>query len=214
LRTFTNAFESYLIKKISTKNVSQFIQKNLDKNNLKVISFNYTDTFSRVYNNNSNIVPEDTSIYVHGKIDGICNDCKLVLGTKSFDRYRINNGIETKGTDSDLPVDLNIFQKHNQRHKYGTIEKYQKFLREIKDSQEPMTFHVIGHSLDEADHNILKHIFMANKNAEIKIYYHNVQAHDKLIRNITNIIGEEEVMARVRFIGQDDTQNGLLIGKS
>jgi hypothetical protein len=72
------------------------------------------------------------------------------------------------------------------------------------------TFHVIGHSLNKTDRNILKHIFTANKNSVIKIYYHNEEAHEKLIHNITEIIGEAEVMAKVRFIHQRDEKRGLL----
>ena len=78
---------------------------------------------------------------------------------------------------------------------------------------ETLTFHVVGHSLAESDHNILKHIFKVRKNYKINIYYHNQEALERLINNITDIIGEEEVMAKVRFIHQEDPVRGILIPK-
>lgn len=72
-------------------------------------------------------------------------------------------------------------------------------------------FHVIGHSLDKSDAVILKHIFLAHQDSIINIYYHNEATQEKLINNITEIIGEEEVMEKVRFIYQHDLERGILI---
>ena len=60
---------------------------------------------------------------------------------------------------------------------------------------------------------MLKHVFLANKNAKIKIYYHNEEAQERLINNITEILGEEDVMTRVQFIYQYDSDRGLLLPK-
>lgn len=69
---------------------------------------------------------------------------------------------------------------------------------------------MIGHSLDETDKNILEHLFLINQNAIINIYYHNKEAQENYINNITNIIGEKEVMTRVRLIYQHDKTRGIL----
>ena len=167
-----------------------------------MLSFNYTDICERFYGQNlgyhqATIKP----IYVHGKIND-SKECNLVLGTRSFNRDK---------EDKYLPIDLNIFQKHNQRHRYGTIEAYQDLLNNLKlPSETRPVFYVIGHSLDKTDHNILKHVFLANKNAVINIYYHDEEAQERLINNITDIIGEEEVMSKVRLIYQHDEKRGLL----
>ena len=79
-----------------------------------------------------------------------------------------------------IPVDFNIFKKHNQRHKYGTIEAYQELHRKIKKSRSVPVFHIIGHSLDNTDENILKHILLANSDSVINIYYHNEEARRNL----------------------------------
>lgn len=65
--------------------------------------------------------------------------------------------------------------------------------------------------MDNADHNILRHIFRAKEDTTIKIYYHNEDALKRMQDNIDLIIGEEEVMSKVRFIRQDDPKRGILI---
>lgn len=212
LRKFTKAFENYLINEVLLKmdEKSKFQlslqsagvqQHNQD---VRVLSFNYTDTCERLYEQKFNTYCQlkIKPIYVHGKAKNNVN-CDLVLGTHSFDR---------DNKDKNLLVDLNVFQKHNQRHRYGTIEAYQDFLQELTDTKRisKPVFHIIGHSLDKTDHKILKHVLQARKNVVIKIYYHNEEAQEKLINNITEIIGEEEVMAKVRLIPQHDETRGLL----
>ena len=104
-----------------------------------------------------------------------------------------------------------MFKKHNQRHRYGTIEPYQELLKELNDRRKIIvpSFHIIGHSLDKSDHNILRHIFKAREKCNIYIYYHNQEALNRLINNITEIIGEEEVMTKVKFIDQEDKNRGV-----
>ncbi|GBR75912.1 hypothetical protein NO2_0540 [Candidatus Termititenax persephonae] len=200
LREFTKTFEVYLTKELglaeNIDDLGQRLRYRLPKDTKwDVISFNYTSTFSQLYPHAVN----NPIVYVHGQATNN-KGCALVLGTKSFDR---------NSTDKNLPFDFNVFQKHNQRHKYGTIEAYQDLLKRIKNSED-ITLGVIGHSLDETDHNILKHIFTANENTQINIYYHDNKAQEKLIKNITEIIGEAEVMAKVRLIDQHEEKRGLL----
>ncbi len=104
------------------------------------------------------------SIYVHGQV---CNsdNCNLILGTHSFDNKR------TSSNTNPIPVDFNVLKKHNQRHRYGTIEAYQKLLNKLNNPKRIIkpVFQVVGHPLDKTDHNILKNVFLANKNAVINI---------------------------------------------
>lgn len=201
LREFTKGFENYLNENIcSPKAIGSKFVLSSRYNSIDVLSFNYTDICETFYKYNCNTSCQNLKInpiYVHGKADKSDN-CNLVLGTHSFD-------------NKSIPVDFNIFKKHNQRHKYGTIEAYQELLKTLNeyDNIKPV-FHVIGHSLDKTDHNILKHVFLANKNAEINIYYHNEEAQERLINNITKIISEEEVMTKVRMIYQHDEERGIL----
>ena len=81
----------------------------------------------------------------------------------------------------------------------------------VKEQNRQINFHIIGHSLDSTDQRILKHILLANQHARINIYYHNEEAQERLMNRINEIIGEEEVMEKVRFIYQHDPDRGILI---
>lgn len=201
LRDFTKQFNKYLSSKILPNIGIKEYEFNLSKDKIiRVLNFNYTNTYEELYATHSIYAETNPNyVYVHGKVCD-SSDCDLVLGTQSF-------------SNEEIDVEFNVFKKHNQRHRYGTIEEYQDLLKELKDKRriiEP-TFHVIGHSLDDADHNILRHIFKVRENSTINIYYHNQEALERLINNITEIIGEEEVMAKVRFIDQEDPKRGILI---
>lgn len=202
LREFTKEFEKYLIENVNAclqSQVASGYKLTLKTSRLYVLSFNYTNTCESLYQYNCNTLAKDLRIdttYVHGKANS-SGDSNLVLGTKSF-------------SNKDIPPCFNIFQKHNQRHKYNTIEPYQELLRLIKLPNTNPVFHIIGHSLDESDRKILKHILDADKNATIKVYYHDEESQERLINNITDIIGEEEVMAKVQFIDQHDEKRGIL----
>ncbi|MCM1338890.1 MAG: bacteriophage abortive infection AbiH family protein, partial [Muribaculaceae bacterium] len=215
LREFTKCFEDYLRENIHLDISSQARYKLVFDTTkaepqgeiLNVLSFNYTDTCSKLYERKQGYRYgyQVKMVYVHGQV---CNskECNLVLGTHSFTNQRTSNNLNP------IPVDFNVFKKHNQRHRYGTIEAYQDFLKILTDPKRIIkpVFHVVGHSLDKTDHNILKHAFLANKNAVINIYYHNEEVQERLINNITDIIGEEEVMAKVRMIYQHDEKRGIL----
>lgn len=214
LREFAQNFERYLLEvvlsSINEKGIKYQFSLQAPNKAVHVLSFNYTDTYERLYKLKSTYAnPKSYYVYVHGKARNSQN-CNLVLGTHSFYNYLPNSLSE------EIPVEFNVFKKHNQRHKYGTIEAYQDFLKILTDKRRVIkpVFHVIGHSLDKTDHNILKHVFLANKNAVINIYFHNEEAQERLINNITDIIGEDEVMTKVRLIYQHDKERGILIPKN
>lgn len=202
LREFTKEFEKYLIENVNAclqSQVASGYKLTLKTSRLYVLSFNYTNTCESLYQYECNNLVRDLKIettYVHGKVSS-SDDSNLVLGTKSF-------------SNKNIPLCFNVFKKHNQRHKYNTIEPYQELLKQIKSPGANPVFHIIGHSLDESDHKILKHILDADKNAIIKVYYHDKESQERLINNITDIIGEEEVMTRVQLIDQHDTKRGIL----
>ena len=208
LRDFVGLFEEYLdetvMSEIDSKPKYQLSLLQESKPNIMsflfILNFNYTDTLTRLYQQTTDSRQKKSirNFYVHGKI----NANNIVLGTQFFDNKNNN-----------IPSEFNVFRKHNQRHRYNTIEDYQSLLQIIKSSNDntKRIFHVIGHSLDKSDYAILKHIFLADKDAIINIYYHDEESQERLINNITEIIGEEEVMAKVRFIYQHDPIRGILI---
>ncbi len=214
LRSFVDAFAVYLSQTVSDpiENLTQkpkfhFCLKELEEGNtnfqkhtLWVLNFNYTPTFQKLYE--PPLTKRDINVH-HCHIHGALGEGNLVLGCQSFDP-----------ADKINPA-WNVFTKHHQRHRYGTIEKYQELIRELSHFKGEVAFHIIGHSLDEADHAILKHALCSSHNTAVQdsfisVYYHDEEAHLRLINNITTILGEEDVMARVRFIAQHDPKRGIL----
>lgn len=203
---FTQLFEKYILEEVFANQEQikkyNFLFQSKDRA-VHVLSFNYTDTYERLYKEKSLYAdPKSLYVYIHGK----AGQKNLIFGTKSFYNYLPNSNNEK------IPVAFNIFKKHNMRHKYNTIEAYQNLLKTITDPRRTIkpVFHIIGHSLDITDRVILEHILLANKNAVIKIYYHDEESQEKLLNNITDIIGEKEVMTRVQLIDQHDEKRGIL----
>lgn len=208
LRVVVEYFDKYLTDEILPNIANKKFNFSLtNQNPITVLNFNYTNTYEKLYGIHSIYAHQNPKyVYIHGRV-GNSNDCNLILGTHSF----LNN--LPNDLNESINVEFNVFKKHNQRHRYGTIEAYQDLLKELNDKRKVITptFHIIGHSLDRADHNILRHIFRARENSTIKIYYHNQDALNRLINNITEIIGEDEVMAKVRFINQHDPKHGIIL---
>jgi hypothetical protein len=220
LRNFTRILELYIFFIVDQNNNLDKYKYNFSKFKCKpvseikpviyIINFNYTH-FLEQFIHNYPIYP--IFIYPHGKINNQdlfkpnkSNSTNLILGTKSFISRDRNNKI---------PLYLKIFQKHNQRHMYDTIDKYQELLkksRNVKD--EEIVIYVIGHSLNFSDHTILRNIFTINSNTYITIFYHNDESYKKYINNITQILGEDIVSSRVNFKHQHDIIDGFLLKKT
>ena len=173
---------------------------NFQKHTLWVLNFNYTPTFQKLYE--PTLTKSGIQVH-HCHIHGALGEGNLVLGCQSFT------------PDDKIDPAWNVFTKHHQRHRYGTIEKYQELLKELRHFKGEVAFHIIGHSLARADHAILKHALCSSRNTAVQdsfisVYYHDEEAHLRLINNITDMIGEEAVMARVRFIDQHDPERSIL----
>lgn len=214
LRSFVNDFDEYLSDEVSkeietlTQNPKFYFRlKELEEENthpqkhtLWVLNFNYTPTFQKLYE--KTLTERGIQVH-HYHIHGALGEGNLVLGCQFFDP-----------ADKINPA-WNVFTKHHQRHHYGTIEKYKELLKELSRFKGEVAFHIIGHSLEQADHTILKHALCSSHNTAVQdsfisVYYHDEDAHFRLINNITSILGEEAVMARVRFIDQHDPERGIL----
>ena len=218
LREFTKMFEQYLQKEVidgidKSKKYRLVLDSRRINDGLKdwVVSFNYTNTIEILYNGEKLRHPP---VYIHGAINKE-RSCNLVLGTKSFENL-------TSDGKLDIPYEFNIFKKYTQRHQYRTVIEFQNLLRELdkqksatekagNDLSDFLAYHIIGHSLNETDHDILRHLLNAVEKAPIYIYYYdNEEAHKKLIDNITHILDESSATRRVLFIKQHDEKNGIL----
>ena len=187
----------------------------------KVINFNYTDTFQRLYDNDKKFECE----YVHGKAD-IKNNYdtnNMVLG---IDEY-------LKGKKKDKKIEFIAFKKYYQRIYKGTGCKYKdwideireeeiRYKNEIKEKQKMLCYkslshiksleiqgelkklkqkppkhnlYIFGHSLDVSDKDILRGLIL-NDTVKTTIYYFSKDDLGKKITNLVKVIGQDELIRR------------------
>ena len=206
---------SYFINKIEVSRLSSDIEA-LEPD--CVLSFNYSNTYERIYGVEKNI----QYAYIHGKaeISKNATSCNIVLG---IDEYLTG---ESKNTE----LEFLTFKKYYQRIYKSTDNLYLDWVDEIKDGytdyrreieaayarnniperQRPRTIsignriytegppmrcpqhtlYIFGHSLDVTDQDVLK-MFICNNNVQTKIFYYRENADDKksLGKIIKNLIG-------------------------
>lgn len=186
LNRLIRCLEIYLSDYIETDSCQTLdIIKNLQIDG--VISFNYTNTFERVY---GKIFPDIKYDYIHGKakLDGNVDNCNLVLG---IDEY-------LQGERRDKDNEFIQFKKFFQRIYKGTGSRYIDWLDDLNllndiDNRPDLNIYVYGHSLDVTDADIFRRLILVN-HAKTHIFYHNQDALGSQIANLVKIIGEEKLI--------------------
>lgn len=203
LGRLVRALEIYIVEFVGRIPV---IEKNVDIEKLNldhVLSFNYSDTYERIYSKGKEIECD----YIHGKADisKNVNTSNLVLG---IDEY-LDDDKKNK------ELGLLSFKKFYQRIYKSTGNRYLEWVDEIKDGYanylKPHSIsgeveypghnlYIFGHSLDITDREVLK-MFICNENVQTKIFYYRKNQEDKtelgkLIRNLILIMGQEELIRR------------------
>lgn len=224
LDRLTRALEIYLagfVQKIEIDGKSPDIE-NLQPDH--VLSFNYSNTYERVYGQGRKIVYN----YIHGKakLAGGVDTCDLVLGIDEYlDDDRKN-----------MDLEFLTFKKYYQRIYKSTGNAYLDWVDQIKrdeaeyqrkvdlayrgeadplgsfpwaerryldpaDIEHPEhTLYIFGHSLDVTDRDVLR-LLICNDNVQTKIFYYRKSENDKsvlgkLIKNLVKIIGQDELVRR------------------
>lgn len=162
--------------------LSEFVEKavcNIPNNDLNewvkgyspkyIISFNYTDTYEKLFSNES-------VIHIHGT-----NDAQIVLG------------INPDNDDEETSVDTTFlqFKKYYQRVFYQTDSSYLATLESLEqdvEEKEEIFLTVIGHSLDETDKDIIKELF--RRATYINVLYYNSFDLSKHMKNLVSIYGK------------------------
>lgn len=181
----------------------------------KVLSFNYTDTYEKLYTRNPYIEYD----YIHGKasIENTMDTNNMVLG---IDEY-------LKGDTKNENIEFIEFKKYFQRiHKetgclYRTwLDKMEKMDSEnikeltsikinedgtVTSTEEYVGYHRLffyGHSLDVTDKDIIRDLVLADK-VQTTIFYINRADYARKITNLVKIIGQDELIKRTG--GKDRT---------
>ena len=167
-----------------------------------VLSFNYTNTFERFYGR-----PNVKYDYIHGKanIENTVETCQLVLG---IDEYLDEE-------EKNKNIDFIQYKKYFQRIYKRTGRKYKDWFKETDThnrtngfytGMKELNIHIIGHSLDITDKDILNELIMFDKQKDLRdvtvpvkviIYDHNKKANASHIANLVRVITQDELIDSV-----------------
>lgn len=236
LSRLIRALEIYLaeyVNKIECKLISPDINKIMveiveHENNIKgarmskVLCFNYTDTFERIYEKSQ----YNDIDYIHGKakIEHTIETNNMVLGIDEFlSKKRRNKNIEFiefkkfyqrihKETGCKYKEWVNKIQEDYYEYIQKQIEKEVREKGYLANSVQTITdwlskqaikdkkcrkhsLYIFGHSLDVTDKDILKDLIL-NDNVYTTIFYHNKDAMGQQIANLVKVIGQDELIRR------------------
>lgn len=160
--------------------------ENNNKTDIRLLSFNYTNTLEKAYRKNISCSNFE-SHYLHGKVrEENINYNNMVLG---IDEY-LSRQQRTEN------IDYLNFQKFFQRIQKKTGNNYLEWLNFDGCKNSKHEVYIFGHSLDVTDKDILKK-FILNDQISTTIYYHNQEAYEKLVANLIKIIGSDELIKKV-----------------
>lgn len=153
----------------------------------KVLSFNYTNTYEKLYRKEQQKVEFD---YIHGKanLKNQISTNNMVLGIDEYlDKKRRNKEIE-----------FIEFKKFYQRIQKETGCKYRDWVHEMKKGEgkgEEHQLYIFGHSLEITDRDVLHSLIMTD-NVTTTIFYHNQIQKGQQIANLVKVIGQKHLIKK------------------
>lgn len=188
LNRMIRILEIYLysfVERISCDGISPDIQ---DVCFDKVLSFNYTDTYRKIYDK----LRKAEYDFIHGKTGAAHTIAtnNMVLG---IDEYL---SAERKDTD----VEFIAFKKYYQRIYKETGCGYKKWLGEMERDNlmgQPTRhgLYIFGHSLDVTDKDVLRDLIL-HDHINTTIFYFNKDDFGTKITNLVRVIGQDELIRR------------------
>lgn len=197
LNRLTRCLEIYLSDYVNNLPVSKKLP-DIDGLKIdKVLSFNYTNTYERIYGKDKPDIEYD---YIHGKAE-ITHDidsCNLVLG---IDEYLIG---EERNSNTEFIQFKKFFQRIYKKTgcKYmDWINGYLTRLNDIKRNKfniaiEDFNIYIFGHSLDITDKDILSELIQTQY-ARTRIFHFNQNALGSQIANLVKVIGQDNLISMV-----------------
>ena len=155
-----------------------------------VLSFNYTNTFERLYQPEQFQIPK--YCYIHGRARS--NNTKklnnMVLG---IDEY-------LDATARNEKTEFVRFKKYYQRIFKQTDYNYTEWFH----NTELKYLYIIGHSLDVTDKDVLQDV-LTSEGVKTTIFYHNKQANATQIENLVKVLGYDTLNAYTRGCGFENS---------
>lgn len=198
LNGLIRCLEIYLGEVVEKSNIDYRIHEMNELKIDKLISFNYTNTYQRLYESDSANIEID---YLHGNVEvnRDITENNMVLG---IDEY-------LEEEERNKKLDLILFKKYFQRiykktgcrHKEW-LEKTGKFQQDfgegfLKKGQSFLNnIYIYGHSLDVTDKDILKDL-LEFPYTQITIFYLDKSDYAEKIANVIKIIGQDKLISSV-----------------
>ena len=191
LKDITYILELYLIHFLNDCNEPKELFKLLKVD--KILSFNYTNTYSKIYGKGPGIH------YIHGNAvkDRNIEDNNMVFGISDSIEY-----LEESET-----YDYVDFQKYYQRIVKKTGNKYKKWLSGTHFLTKVFFY---GHSMDVTDKDIIKEL-VETQGTKIYIFYYELDktALNKITLNLVQIFKKDKLIeytgnGKINFIGTND----------
>jgi hypothetical protein len=195
LNKLIRALELYLVDYVGNIEVDVVSPDIKGINPSKVLSFNYTDTYNKVY------MPINSVQYdfIHGKASSTSTleTNNMVLGV---DEYLPNDR-------KDKDVKFVAYKKYYQRIFKSTGSLYKDWVEVLqgptyKDGKGDVILipdnhevYIFGHSLDVTDKDVLRDLILSPY-AETTIYYLDNVDYGKKITNLVKVIGPDELVKR------------------
>lgn len=155
-----------IVQKIAiAKSADNPVFQNVDK----ILSFNYTDTYRKLYNSDVEVK------FIHGSIDDVRG---IILGISNDEQDELDT----------MDVSLIKFKKYYQRAVKDTFYSVDDFLN---DENTEYNVSIVGHSINVTDRDILVGL-MEHPRTKITIYYHNETAHAQQVVNLISLVGKKE----------------------
>lgn len=158
-----------------------------------VLSFNYTNTYERLYGK------EKTQYcHIHGKAQENREKSNLILGIDD----RLSCGDESKN------FRCIRFKKYFQRIILKTGAEYKEWFSLLPQIVNATTIyvHIVGHSLDRTDHDVL-YEFFADQRCKIIVYYYSPNDFEDKIQKVIQLLAYKGKNGRDELINRVHGQN-------
>lgn len=179
------ALEIYIVYWVDASDVNIVNPDILKIHPSKIITFNYSHTFNRVYGKSDNNVEY---CYIHGEAKRQSNieNCNMVLGIDD-DPVKSNS----------IDVFCEEFKKYYQRLNKSTDTSYKRWMKQIKeDSNSVHELFIFGHSLDITDKEVLEPL-ISLENVNTTIFCLDKKKKSELLANLVKIIDKRTVINKI-----------------
>ena len=174
-----------------------------------VLSFNYTNTYERLYGSD-----KTKYCYIHGKAQSDRKKTNIILGIDD----------ELSPDEQSKNFRWIRFKKYYQRIIFKTGSEYKDWFSFKKESTNYV--HIVGHSLEKTDYDVLYEILNDNS-SKIIVYYYSPADFENKVQKVIRLLsykglnGRDELIRRVhgsnwsiKFVDQYDEKEGLFLRTS